>query len=76
MAWDFQTDPEFQTKLDWADAFIRTEVEPLDVTLGAPADKSDLRASKVLGPLQDKVKSEGLWACHLGPSSVARASAR
>ena len=28
--WDFETDPEFQAKLDWADAFVREEVEPLD----------------------------------------------
>ena len=23
MAWDFETDPEFQTKLDWTDDFVR-----------------------------------------------------
>ena len=23
MAWDFETDPEFQELLDWADAFVR-----------------------------------------------------
>jgi hypothetical protein len=28
MAWDFETDPEFQKKLDWADDFVRREVEP------------------------------------------------
>ena len=27
MAWDFSTDPEFQKKLDWADAFVREQVE-------------------------------------------------
>ena len=31
MAWDFETEPEFQAKLDWADAFVREEVEPLDL---------------------------------------------
>ena len=31
MAWDFETDPEYQKKLDWADAFVREEVEPLDL---------------------------------------------
>ena len=30
MAWDFETDPEYQEKLDWADTFVREEVEPLD----------------------------------------------
>ena len=31
MAWDFETEPEFQTQLDWIDAFVREEVEPLDL---------------------------------------------
>jgi acyl-CoA dehydrogenase len=31
MAWDFETDPEYQKKLDWADEFVREEVEPLDL---------------------------------------------
>ena len=26
MAWDFETDPEYQEKLDWADAFVRDKV--------------------------------------------------
>ena len=28
---DFETEPEFQAKLDWADPFVREEVEPLDL---------------------------------------------
>ncbi len=35
MAWDFETDPEFQEKLDWADEFVREEVEPLDLRVAA-----------------------------------------
>jgi hypothetical protein len=31
MAWDFETDAEYQAQLDWADAFVRDEVEPLDL---------------------------------------------
>lgn len=31
MSWDFSTDPDFQAKLDWADTFVREEVEPLDL---------------------------------------------
>ena len=31
MAWDFETDPDYQEKLDWADEFVRAEVEPLDL---------------------------------------------
>ena len=29
--WDFSTDPEYQEKLDWADQFVRQNVEPLDL---------------------------------------------
>jgi acyl-CoA dehydrogenase len=66
MAWDFETDPEFQEKLDWADAFLRDEVEPLDLVLGDPYDKSDERALAIMRPLQATVKDQALWACHLG----------
>src|SRR5438445_6711649 len=67
MAWDFETDPEFQEKLDWVDRFLTEEVEPLDYALGDPYDKSDERALALVRPLQQKVKDQGLWACHLGP---------
>ena len=67
MAWDFETDPSFQSELDWVDAFVRDEVEPLDFVLGDPYDKSDERAMAVVRPLQQKVKDRGLWAAHLGP---------
>jgi hypothetical protein len=41
MAWDFETDPEFQSKLDWMDHFVREEVEPLDLVFRGPADPFD-----------------------------------
>ena len=31
MGWDFETDQDFQTKLDWVDSFVREEVEPIDL---------------------------------------------
>ena len=31
MGWDFETEPEFQEKLDWVSTFVREEVEPLDL---------------------------------------------
>ena len=34
MSWDFETEPEFQEKLDWMDTFVREEVEPLDALWG------------------------------------------
>ena len=67
MAWDFETEPGFQEKLDWVDSFLREEVEPLDLVLGNPYDKSDMQALAVLRPLQQQVKDQGLWAAHLGP---------
>lgn len=67
MAWDFETEPEFQEHLDWMDTFVTEEVEPLDQLLHDPYDKSDERAMAMIRPLQDKVKERGLWACHLGP---------
>ena len=65
MAWDFETDPEFQKKLDWIEDFMRDEVEPLS-HLGM-AVFSSLGREKFIKPLQEKVKAQGLWACHLGP---------
>ena len=67
MSWSFETDPDFQEKLEWADAFVRDEVEPLDYVLKNPYDKSDEQANGVVKPLQDQVRKHGLWACHLGP---------
>jgi acyl-CoA dehydrogenase len=67
MAWDFETDPEYQELLDWADRFVTDEVEPLDFVLRDPYDKSDKEAMAIVRPLQQKVKDKGLWACHLGP---------
>ncbi|GAA3982600.1 acyl-CoA dehydrogenase family protein [Actinomadura viridis] len=67
MAWDFETDTEYQRLLDWADAFVRDEVEPLDLVLGDPYDKTDPRFKELVRPLQERVRERGLWACHLGP---------
>jgi len=67
MAWDFETEPEFQRELDWMDAFVREEVEPLDLVLAEPYDKTDEQAMKLVKPLQERIKERGLWACHLGP---------
>ncbi len=67
MAWDFETDDDYQQLLDWADAFVAEEVQPLDLVLGNPYDKSDPRVIDLIKPLQQQVRDKGLWACHLGP---------
>jgi acyl-CoA dehydrogenase len=67
MAWDFRTDPDYQAQLDWVEEFVREQVEPLDLVLGNPYDKSDQRALALIRPLQQQVRDRGLWAAHLGP---------
>jgi acyl-CoA dehydrogenase len=70
MAWDFETEPEFQEKLNWADEFVRREIEPLDLAFrdsAAPYDRKNPIYKKITGPLKAEVRKHGLWACHLGP---------
>ncbi len=68
MSWDFETDPEYQEKLDWADTFVREEVEPLDL-LWPQAQFVPMTDTqrKVIDPLKDEVRRQELWATHLGP---------
>ncbi|PZQ01494.1 MAG: acyl-CoA dehydrogenase [Variovorax paradoxus] len=67
MSWDFETDPEFQTQLDWVERFVDEEVEPLEHVLGSPWDIHDPRFATLVRPLQAQVKARKLWACHLAP---------
>ncbi|MEZ4331240.1 MAG: acyl-CoA dehydrogenase family protein [Myxococcota bacterium] len=67
MAWDFETEPEFQRALDWMDAFVHEEIEPLDHVLTEGYEVTTPRAKRLLDPLKQQVKERGLWACHLGP---------
>ena len=65
--WDFETDPEFQKKLDWMETFVRDEIEPLDLLFHQdqtynPGNQSLMAIMK---PLKQKVRDQGLWACHL-----------
>jgi acyl-CoA dehydrogenase len=67
---DFSVDPEFQKKLDWMKQFVREEVEPLDLLFPSASDMYDVKNKKAraaIKPLRDKVKEQGLWACHLPP---------
>jgi acyl-CoA dehydrogenase len=67
MGWDFETEPDYQAKLDWVDRFMRDDVEPLDHVLGDAYDKTDQRALAAVRPLQQQVREQGLWAAHLKP---------
>ena len=64
MAWDFSTEPEFQSKLDWMRAFVREQIWPLETLIEELGWDGLTRA---IGPLQDEVKAQSLWAAHLDP---------
>ena len=69
MSWDFSTDPEYQEKLDWAGAFVREEIEPLDLIWpGLAFTPPTGRVRKVIDPLKQAVRDQGLWATHLEPA--------
>jgi acyl-CoA dehydrogenase len=62
MAWDFQTDREFEEKLEWMREFVREEIYPLEtLDLGWHGYREFIK------PLTEEVKARGLWAAHLGP---------
>jgi acyl-CoA dehydrogenase len=69
MSWEFETDPEFQAKLDWIEAFLTEEVEPLDILHPREVYRRPMEPdlAKVVKMLQQRVRDQGLWACHLGP---------
>ena len=58
MAWDFETEPEYQERLDWAAAFVREKVEPLDHIFPheqfVPLDDAKRR---IIDPLKDEVRA-------------------
>jgi acyl-CoA dehydrogenase len=65
--YEFGTDADYQAQLDWAEDFVRTEVEPLDLVFANPYDRRDTQAMAAARPLMDAVRANGLWACHLPP---------
>src|SRR5438552_19075564 len=68
VAWDCETEPELQEKLDWADRFVREEVAPLDyIWRHEQYEPLEGARRKIIDPLKEEVRSQGLWATHLGP---------
>jgi acyl-CoA dehydrogenase len=65
--WDFETDAEYQQKLDWVEEFMVDELEPLDLVALDPYDKKNAETMAILRPLQQQVRDQGLWAPHLRP---------
>lgn len=62
MAWDFSTEPEFETQLEWMRTFVRDEIIPLETL-----DIDRETFARITAPLKDEVKDRGLWAAHLPP---------
>src|SRR5215210_2825211 len=62
MAWDFETEPEFEEKLEWMRGLVRGEILPLETL---DLDHDTFR--RAVAPLQAEVKEQGLWAAHLQP---------
>jgi acyl-CoA dehydrogenase len=64
MAWDFSTDPDYAAKLEWASAFVREQIWPLETIAG---ELSQDALDRAYAPLQEQVRAQGLWAAHLDP---------
>ncbi len=62
MAWDFETEPEFEEKLEWMREFVKEEIIPLEEVV-APEET----ILKIMEPLKKEVRRQGLWAAHLPP---------
>jgi len=62
VAWDFSTEPEFEAKLEWMRSFVRDEIIPLETL-----ELDNATMLKIVRPLQEQVKAQGLWASHLPP---------
>jgi acyl-CoA dehydrogenase len=61
MAWDFETEPEFERELTWMRTFVRDEIYPLETL-----DLDHPTFERIAAPLKQQVKARGLWAAHLG----------
>ena len=66
----FDIEPAFAAKLDWIREFVATEIEPLDAAHRADEviyDKAHPVHDAVIRPLQQRVRDQNLWSCHLRP---------
>ena len=64
MAWEFETEPEFEAHLRWMRVFIDAELIPLEPIF---AELPDDEWALVKVHLQKKVKDRGLWGAFLDP---------
>ncbi len=65
---DFSIEPEFEKKLEWIRTFVHDEVEPLEVLFpGCEFLPLDDERRRIVDPLKQQVRDQGVWAPHLGP---------
>ena len=68
MAWDFETEPEFEEHLAWMREFVREEILPLEALMPEWRKPGGWEAfAEVVAPLKEQVRARGLWAAHLPP---------
>lgn len=67
--WSFETEPEFEAKLQWVRNFVRQEVEPIDALFHPDQcyNPGNAAMRAIVKPLQEEVRRQGMWACHLSP---------
>jgi acyl-CoA dehydrogenase len=66
----FDIDPTFAAQLEWIRSFVAEEVESLDLAFGGEEviyDKAHPVHDAFIRPLQERVRTEGLWSAHLTP---------
>lgn len=67
---DFTLNPDFAAKLEWVKTFVAEKVRALDALYpehGAPWNPRDMKAMRIVRPLQQEVREQGLWGAHLPP---------
>lgn len=82
MAIDFDVEPEFQEQIDWVEAFVTEEVEPLDYYIAGGVDAAATVSVKRRGtrsactslPYKTVSKSRGCGASTSARSSAALVS--
>ncbi|MGW2934630.1 acyl-CoA dehydrogenase family protein [Streptomyces sp. NPDC001156] len=68
MTVDFSPDAAFEEKLAWAREFVVNEVEPLDLLFpGLHYAPPTPEIAKIVNPLKEQVRAQGLWAYALPP---------
>jgi acyl-CoA dehydrogenase len=66
----FDIPADLTEKLEWTRSFVAEEIEPIDLAYGAEEvvyDKTHPVHEQLVRPLQDRVREQGLWSCHLTP---------